>query len=66
MGLALYPEHVFQRMDVRVRLSQQLLQLGVLALQITQPHRLAALQPAEPCSPLVEGRFAEAPLPAQF
>ena len=52
-------------MDVQMRLGQQLLQLGVLALQIMQPRRPADLQPAELGSLLVEGRFAEAPLRAK-
>ena len=40
MGLALYPENALERMHVQMCFGQQLLELGVLRLRLTQPLRI--------------------------
>ena len=45
--LALYPENALERVHVKVRLGQQLLELGVLALQLTQPLGIGDIHSAE-------------------
>ena len=61
MGLALYPEHALERMHVQVRLGQQVLELGVLRLQLAQPPGILRLHAAELGAPLgdqISGRFS--------
>ena len=45
MGLALYAEHALERVDVKMGLGQQLLELGVLGLQVAQPRGIDASMP---------------------
>jgi hypothetical protein len=52
--------------DVRVGLGQQLLQLGVLALQLTQPLRIGHVHAPVLRAPFVERRVAETALAASF
>ena len=66
MGLALYPVNALERMHVQVRLGQQLLELGVLAFELTQPLRVGRIHSAKLGSQLVEGGTAEAALAAQL
>ena len=53
-------------MDVQVGLSQQPFELGVLALQLTQPLRVGYIHAAELGPPLVEGGVAEAGIEQSF
>ena len=61
MGLRLYAEDILERVDVKVSLSEQPLELGVLRLEFTQQLgiRVTVLR-----SPLVERRIAEPALTA--
>ena len=66
MGLALYPEADLERFDVQVRFGQQLLELAVLGLDLTQRARkLSGACVAKAGSAgLWKSGIALAPLPA--
>jgi len=66
VGLTLYPEGGVQRVDVQVGFGQQLLQLVVLRLQLTQAPRIGHLHATVLGTPLVEGGVAKAALAAQL
>ncbi len=53
-------------MNVQVRLGQQHLEFGILALELLQPFSVGHIHTAELDSPLVEGGVAESPLAAQL
>ena len=66
MGLAFYTEGTLQRLDIQVRLGQELLQLRVLRLELAQPLGLIDLQSAELRALFVERRVTEAVRAAQL
>lgn len=66
MGLVLYPEHTLQGMDIQVGLGQQLLELGVLGLQVPQLGCVRSLHATVLGSPFVKRGITEPATAAQF
>jgi hypothetical protein len=66
VGLALYPKGGVERVDVQMGLGQQLLELGVLALELTQSLGIGHVHAAVVRTPLVEGGVTEAAFAAQL
>src|SRR5436305_14701717 len=65
-ALEVFSEHLLQRRRIEHRLSQQLLELAVLVLERLQLACVGDLHPAEARAPFVEGRIADAVLPAHI
>lgn len=64
--LPFYPGYALGRMQVQVCLGQQMLELGVLRLQLAQPSRLRHVHAAELGASLVERGIREAALAADL
>lgn len=65
-GLRLYAEDVLERVNVKVGLGQQALELGVLGFKFPQLLGIRGLHATELGAPLVERCIAETALAAQF
>jgi hypothetical protein len=66
VGLTLYPEDALEGVDVQVGFSQQLLELGVLALKLPQALGFRDLHAAVFGAPFVKRGLAEAATAAQL
>ena len=66
MGLALCAKHTLQSVNVQMRLSEQFLQLSVLALKLFQSLGVRHIHTAVLGAPLVEAGVTEAVLAAQL
>ncbi len=66
MGLVLYPKHTLQGVDIQVGLGQQLLELGVLGLQVPQLGCIRRIHTTILGPPFVEGGRTDADLTTQL
>jgi len=65
-GLTVFPRHHLERLDVEHRLRQQLLQLRVLTLDLTELASVGRFHPAERATPFIKRRVAKPVLAAQI